>query len=166
MSNRSHLSNAATHHLQIVIFKEQWSAFLFPSKKIFFFCPKKVFLKWFLLMLVGDLLLPCSTMAHGGFVPWEVTEVNKPLYSNLHRMGGEDLFPELELIISASPFLLFPSLIPDPKHCVLSNFSDIYMDYNVYDASRGCSVHNHCNSIVTALREGFRNFPTPSSLQR
>ena len=71
--------------------------------------------------------------------------MNKQLYPNLHRAGGVNLCPEPDLALSASLFPCFPTLIPDSKHCVLNNCSDIYMDYNVYDASHGCSVHNLYN---------------------
>lgn len=161
VSNGSHLSNAAAHHLQIVIFKKQQPVFLFPSNTTFY--PKKVFQKIFLLVLVGTFFLPCSTLAPGWFAWLKDRAVNKQLYLNLHESV------EWTCVLSQSwCSQLFSSRISLHPHSSLQaprlgNFSDIYVGYNMYDTSCGCWVHSlyHCTAPALRIQESRDSIHSP-----
>lgn len=160
MSNRHHLSNAETCHLQIVIFKKQWSVFLFAWNKTF--CPKKVFWESVLLVLLGDFFLPTPPWPVGRTLSWinsyvpTCTELGKWAHF-LNQSKCSRLFSSF-----GSPP---PSLAPE--HWTLNNCSEIYLDYyRGSDTPHGCLVHALCNCTVPILRVEFRNLPTLSTLQR
>ena len=120
----------------------------------------------FLLVLVGTFFLPRSTLAPGWFVWWKDRAMNKQLYLNLHELVEWTCLlsqSQCSQLLSA-PISLHPhSSLQAPS---LGNFSDIYIDYNMYDISCGCLVHNLYRCTVTALRREFRSLPIPSTLQR
>lgn len=157
MSNRPRVSNAATRHVQIVVFKKQWSGFLFLSNTTF--CPKNVFPKKCLLVLLGNFFLPCLSSAPGWFVWWKGIAVNKQLCPSLHSVGRINLLPEQELCSQLLFSLSSPHSFLTPEHCVSKTLVILNMDSYEYDASHGCSVYNLHNGTVTVLGGEIYEFP-------
>ena len=163
-SNGFHLSNAAAHHLQIVIFKKQQPVFLFPSNATFY--PKKIFQKNVSACAGRDLLSASLPLAPGWFVRWKERAMNQQLYLNLQELvEWPCLLSQSQCSqLLSSPISLHPhSSLQAP---CLGNFSDIYIDYNMYGISCGSLVRSLHHCTVTALRREFRSLPIPSTLQR
>lgn len=107
MSNRPHLSKAATRPFQTGILKKQRSVFLFPSNKDSSIYPKKVFSKLICLCCLGTFFCPGPPWLLVGSW-WEEKTVDKQPCPNLGIAGGMNLLPNSELVFSASFLAPFP----------------------------------------------------------